>query len=310
MWDGNAPYGALRGHYYWGSMPIAYYTSDTHFQHLDWLGTARLQTSYNGTAEATYTSLPWGDGFTDSGSGVDGGGSSSDDAYHFAGLDHDYETDTDHATFRQYDNTQGRWMSPDPYSGSYDINNPQSMNRYSYVLNRPLAYVDPDGTTCESNERCSVTGGGDNGHGGCKNSNTRVTVPGGGNSCENNGCSGIPGPKQGPSDGQSHPGNHGGSGAGAGNGHQGNNNHNNHNKSNQPKHFWQKPGCGQAVGEVTVGVVGSVFTIGTLFYAPELEPEIYEGAEGLLTLSHVVPVAAPGSVLLISGVVGIFDNCN
>lgn len=38
-------------------------------------------------------------------------------------------------------------MSPDPYYGSYDVNNPQSMNRYSYVLNNPLAYVDPDGTS-------------------------------------------------------------------------------------------------------------------------------------------------------------------
>ncbi len=33
-------------------------------------------------------------------------------------------------------------MSPDPYSGSYDMNNPQSLNRYSYVLNNPLAFTD------------------------------------------------------------------------------------------------------------------------------------------------------------------------
>lgn len=53
VWDGNSPYGGLRGQYYWGSMPIAYYTSDTHFQLLDWTGTARLQTSYNGAVEAS-----------------------------------------------------------------------------------------------------------------------------------------------------------------------------------------------------------------------------------------------------------------
>ena len=36
-------------------------------------------------------------------------------------------------------------MSPDPYDGSYDITNPQSLNRYSYVLNNPLSSVDPLG---------------------------------------------------------------------------------------------------------------------------------------------------------------------
>jgi hypothetical protein len=36
-------------------------------------------------------------------------------------------------------------MSPDPYSGSYDFTNPQSFNRYSYVLNNPLSMTDPLG---------------------------------------------------------------------------------------------------------------------------------------------------------------------
>ena len=36
-------------------------------------------------------------------------------------------------------------MSPDPYGGSYDVNNPQSMNRYSYTMNGPLADTDPSG---------------------------------------------------------------------------------------------------------------------------------------------------------------------
>jgi hypothetical protein len=36
-------------------------------------------------------------------------------------------------------------MSPDPYDGSYRMSNPQSFNRYGYVLNNPLGYVDPWG---------------------------------------------------------------------------------------------------------------------------------------------------------------------
>jgi RHS repeat-associated protein len=86
-------------------------------------------------------------------------------------LDLDNETDTDHATFRQYDNTQGSWMSPDPYMGSYDPSNPQSMNRYTYVLNNPLAYVDPDGTTgCND---------GDSGCGDCDNGDSNCGSQGG-----------------------------------------------------------------------------------------------------------------------------------
>ena len=36
-------------------------------------------------------------------------------------------------------------MSPDPYDGSYDASNPQSFNRYAYVLNSSLSWVDPIG---------------------------------------------------------------------------------------------------------------------------------------------------------------------
>ncbi|HMG86729.1 MAG TPA: RHS repeat-associated core domain-containing protein [Terracidiphilus sp.] len=143
VWNGSTRT-ALRGQYYWGSAPVAYYLAGgaVQFQHQDWLGTERLRTTYNGGAQGTFTSLSFGDGFT--ATGTDG------DPSHFGTLDHDYETVTDHAQFRQYSNAQGRWMMPDPYAGSYDASNPQSMNRYAYVLNNPLAAADPLGllTVC------------------------------------------------------------------------------------------------------------------------------------------------------------------
>ena len=48
-------------------------------------------------------------------------------------------------------------MSPDPYYGSYDINNPQSMNRYSYALNMPLSFVDPSGRDCHGTQTITVS---------------------------------------------------------------------------------------------------------------------------------------------------------
>ena len=146
IWDGHT-LGGIKGQYYWGSTPIAYFDFTTHFQHQDGLGTERLQTASDGTVERAFSSLPFGDGFTGAGSDVYGNGYSADDAYNFAGLDYDFESGTDHAQFRQYSSAQGRWMSPDPYDGSYDASNPQSFNRYSYVLNNPLRFKDPSGLT-------------------------------------------------------------------------------------------------------------------------------------------------------------------
>ncbi len=60
-------------------------------------------------------------------------------------LDHDVESGLDHAQFRKYASTQGHWMSPDPYSGSSDWANSQSLNRYAYVLNGPLSSMDASG---------------------------------------------------------------------------------------------------------------------------------------------------------------------
>jgi hypothetical protein len=46
----------------------------------------------------------------------------------FALLTYDPETNTEHAQYRQYGYGSARWLTPDPYSGSYDITNPQSLN--------------------------------------------------------------------------------------------------------------------------------------------------------------------------------------
>jgi RHS repeat-associated protein len=50
---------------------------------------------------------------------------------------------------RQYPSSQGRWLSPDPVGlAAVDRRNPQSWNRYAYVLNSPLSNTDPLGLWC------------------------------------------------------------------------------------------------------------------------------------------------------------------
>jgi RHS repeat-associated protein len=52
---------------------------------------------------------------------------------------------SDDAMHRRYNRWHARFDQPDPYAGSYDLTNPQSFNRYSYVMNDPVNFVDPSG---------------------------------------------------------------------------------------------------------------------------------------------------------------------
>ena len=137
----------------------------TYFDHQDTLGTERMRTTYAGAVGSSYKSLPWGDGYvgTINSSGAD------QDNEHFAGLERDAESGTEHAEFRNYASVQGRWLAPDSYMGSYNFTNPQSMNRYAYALNNPASFVDPSGLddcVVSVDDGCQTTGGGGDGGGG------------------------------------------------------------------------------------------------------------------------------------------------
>jgi RHS repeat-associated protein len=115
----------------------------TYFRHSDWLGSSRVKTLPDGTVAETCTNLPFGDGLTCT---PGAGQSASPDL--FAGYERDQETQLDHTWFRKYSGAQGRWTTPDPYLGSMNLANPQSLNRYAYVLNNPLNLRDPLGLNC------------------------------------------------------------------------------------------------------------------------------------------------------------------
>jgi RHS repeat-associated protein len=114
---------------------LAVYTgSETHLHHINHLGSTTGMTDHAGTAVEDIVFYPWGDVWQYWG----GGG------FNFATMPYDETiTDTNLTMFRLQSPNLGRWHSPDPLGGS--VTNPQSLNRYVYVMNNPTSLVDPWG---------------------------------------------------------------------------------------------------------------------------------------------------------------------
>ena len=63
----------------------------------------------------------------------------------YTGYERDDESGLDFAQARYYNSNHGRFTSVDPLTASASIKNPQTFNRYSYVLNSPYKFTDPLG---------------------------------------------------------------------------------------------------------------------------------------------------------------------
>lgn len=61
----------------------------------------------------------------------------------FTGKERDTESGNDYFGARYYASSMGRFMSPDEFGGHTE--DPQTLNRYSYVANNPLSRSDPTG---------------------------------------------------------------------------------------------------------------------------------------------------------------------
>jgi RHS repeat-associated protein len=131
-----------------GQLLSTYDDGGVHFHMTDWLGNRRVQTDYIGAVEATYQNLPFGEMVPQNNSVFLGA-----TEHHFTGKERDTETGNDYMFARYYNSSTGRFLSPDwsakeepvPYA---KLDDPQSLNLYSYVLNNPLSNIDPDGHDC------------------------------------------------------------------------------------------------------------------------------------------------------------------
>jgi RHS repeat-associated protein len=89
-------------------------------------------------------------------------GNNPQDSWGFATYWRDSATGLDYANQRYSSSQFGRFMTPDPNSGSGQAGNPQSWNRYAYVLGDPVNGIDPTGEgTCSASSFSSYAHGGD-----------------------------------------------------------------------------------------------------------------------------------------------------
>jgi RHS repeat-associated protein len=115
---------------------------------LDRQGSTRTILNQSATVLARFDYQPFGEEIA-SGVGqrttLQGYGGSDSSRQRYALTERDEATGLDHTWWRKYENTAGRWTSSDPYRGSMKIGDPQSFNRYSYVQNDPMNFIDPIG---------------------------------------------------------------------------------------------------------------------------------------------------------------------
>ena len=105
------------------------------FYHTDHLGSALAMTDETTTVIWNQNYLPFGE--------PHGGSGNIENSRQYTGKEFEEETGLYYYGARYYHSGLGRFMSVDPAPA--DPTDPQSWNRYAYVLNNPYKYVDPDG---------------------------------------------------------------------------------------------------------------------------------------------------------------------
>ncbi len=134
-WTGSTS--SMIKYYYAGSQRVAMRQGSSALYYLlgDHLGSTAITANSNGTLYTEQRYYPWGDTRYNS-------PTTTPTAYLYTGQRKD-ATGLYFYNARYYDPTLGRFLSADSIVPSPA--NPQSLNRYSYVLNNPLRYTDPTG---------------------------------------------------------------------------------------------------------------------------------------------------------------------
>ncbi len=134
--NGAVPSSPTREYIYSGSSLLATIEGGlTKYYHADHLS-VRVFTDANGNVIGQRGLYPFGDSLVWYETGTT-------EKWKFTSYERDVESVNDYAMARYYINRFGRFASPDPIAGS--SSDPQSLNRYAYVRNDPVDFVDPLG---------------------------------------------------------------------------------------------------------------------------------------------------------------------
>ncbi len=108
--------------------------TDTNYYHTDHLGSSTVITNASGNKVQETYYYPFGETRVSTGNATN---------YKYTGQEEDPETGLYYYGARYYDPIIGRFISADTIVPNFA--DPQSLNRYSYVENNPLRYIDPTG---------------------------------------------------------------------------------------------------------------------------------------------------------------------
>jgi RHS repeat-associated protein len=133
----NGGGGWIRGYVYQGSSLLAIQYGGVYWVHEDPITKSKRITDSADSVVSASELDPWG-----------GDTGRSWSQYFQPHRFNSYERDTnqsDEAMFRRYNRWHSRYDQPDPYDGSYDWTDPQSLNRYAYTQGDPVNFTDKTG---------------------------------------------------------------------------------------------------------------------------------------------------------------------
>jgi RHS repeat-associated protein len=161
--------GVRRAYVYAGGKQVAQQSVDGQFYwlHTNHLGSSRAMTDVNGNLVYKGQFDPYGQVLME-------WGSAYLNTKKFTGYERDAATGLDYARARTYNSGRGRFVQPDPKGsgfggqkphilGAAKQDNPQSLNRYTYVNNDPMNLTDPSGLLPVLPDGCPPEGHGQGG---------------------------------------------------------------------------------------------------------------------------------------------------
>ncbi|MGE3466301.1 MAG: RHS repeat domain-containing protein, partial [Pyrinomonadaceae bacterium] len=175
----NGSTGAIQKEYIYGASGLLATVESGLTQYLttDHLGSPRIATDGSGTVTSRRDFMPFGEEVsTGAGRSSGAGWGGTTVRQKFTGYERDDESGLDFAQARTHSFSLGRFSSPDPYNIVLEvqaqkdpeksralllgyIEKTQQWNRYVYVVNNPLMYIDPSGEvlkltgSADSNEK-------------------------------------------------------------------------------------------------------------------------------------------------------------